>query len=588
MISTTGQGDLPENSKAFWKSILRKKLSVSVLSDVSFTLFGLGDSSYPKFNWAALKLYKRLTQLGAQEFYRRGESDEQHEEGRDAAFIPWLSDLRQTLLQRFPLPTGVQPIPDDQLLSPKWLLSLDLQRSQQETNEVEDIRTKVISSRQRAHGKQELRSNLGHNELEAKQTLDVVLEDNRRVTPKQHWQDVRLLTFRSHVKSHYNPGDVLTIHPHNSSESVDELISRMQWVEIAGQPIRFQAQLSEEQQEQQRMPLPPVSLPDSSPCSFRDILFQSLDITAIPRRSFFSLIANFTSDHSQRDRILEFTKPEYVDELYDYTTRPRRSILEVLQEFDSVQIPWEWAPVVFPPLRGRQFSIASGGKLKTSNDGFTKFELLIAIVKYKTVIKKVREGVCTRYLANLAPAKSIEVTLHRGGLGTLRDLQRPLLLIGPGTGIAPIRSLIYERASFAEQIRAQEIDVKSNTRATTSLKPVLLFFGCRNEDADYFFKEEWSSLSRSIPLQIFPAFSRDERQKVYVQDKVREQAATVSDLLQNHSATVYICGSSGKMPQAVRAALLEALREFGNSDESQAKKILERIEKEGRYKQETW
>ncbi|KAL8643586.1 MAG: hypothetical protein Q9226_008261 [Calogaya cf. arnoldii] len=81
VISTTGQGDLPANARSFWKKLLRKKLPPHYLRDINFTSFGLGDSSYPKFNWAARKFHKRLVQLGAHEFLPRGEGDEQHEEG---------------------------------------------------------------------------------------------------------------------------------------------------------------------------------------------------------------------------------------------------------------------------------------------------------------------------------------------------------------------------------------------------------------------------------------------------------------------------------------------------------------------------
>ena len=94
---------------------------------MSFTTFGFGDSSYPKFNWAARKLHKRLEQLGAQEFYARGEADEQHDEGTDGAFLPWSRDLRKWLLQEYPLDeeVGRQPIPEDRFLEPKFVLEVD-------------------------------------------------------------------------------------------------------------------------------------------------------------------------------------------------------------------------------------------------------------------------------------------------------------------------------------------------------------------------------------------------------------------------------------------------------------------------------
>lgn len=81
VVSTTGQGEVPKNGRKFWKGLLRRQLPPGCLAAVQFTTFGLGDSSYSKFNWAARKLHKRLEQLGACEFYPRGEADERHDDG---------------------------------------------------------------------------------------------------------------------------------------------------------------------------------------------------------------------------------------------------------------------------------------------------------------------------------------------------------------------------------------------------------------------------------------------------------------------------------------------------------------------------
>lgn len=148
-------------------------------------------------------------------------------------------------------------------------------------------------------------------------------------------------------------------------------------------------------------------------------------------------------------------------------------------------------------MRGRQFSIASADR------GVGEVELLIAIVKYKTVIKRIREGVCTRYIASLRSGDGISVTLQKGGLGVKREeTTRPVVMVGPGTGVAPMRSLTYQRMMWREElgIEAKEAAIKD-----------LLFFGCRNAEADYFFKEEWRELmEKGVPLDVFAAFSRDQ------------------------------------------------------------------------------
>ncbi|MCJ1286506.1 NAPDH-dependent diflavin reductase [Xylographa opegraphella] len=582
-ISTAGQGDLPNNARRFWSMLLRKKLPQTYLRNVQFAVFGLGDSSYPKYNFAARKLQRRLTQLGAEELFSHGEGDEQHPEGYESSFIPWLKSLHEHLLVQYPLQDGVEPIPSSRLLPPKVILTLDGKdkiMNRQSAHILESFPTDHVTIKKATVPRAPALSKFGcgKQDINSPVELKVTLEKNQRITPDDHWQDVRHLQLSANGSYSYGPGDVITISPQNAPEDVDQIIDLMGWNDIAtlqiwvlsqGEPISDIPQVS--------------SLVDDhdSKLTLRSLLTDHVDLNAIPRRSFFSLIVNFTTDEFQKERLLEFTDPTFTDELYDYTTRPRRSILEVLQEFDTVKIPWQWAAVAFPKLRGRQFSIASGGELKYGENGATRFELLVAIVKYKTVIKKVRQGICTRYLAGLLPGTSLRVSLQRGDLGIAKaDASKPILMIGPGTGVAPMRSLIWERLHWTHLLQ------KSTNGAV--LGKAILLYGCRNYKADFFFGGEWEHLKRKIPLEVFTACSRDQIEKRYVQDLVREQSKLVYKLLHETSGIVYVCGSSGKMPLAVRESLVEVFQHNGSMDRDHAEDYLTRMEKEGRYKQETW
>ena len=417
--------------------------------------------------------------------------------------------------------------------------------------------------------------------------FDVILERNRRVTPANHWQDVRLLAFSTDEYWTYTPGDILTIYPQNASEDVNQILHLLNWSSIADHPVKFTSTSTHTDKDQNtHLPTtsPSTQIP-SRPLTLRALLTTHLDLNAIPRRSFFALLAHFTTDPFQKARLQEFTQPEYIDELYDYTTRPRRSVLEVFQEFDSLNIPWQWATTVLPVLRGRQFSIASGGQLK-HGPNTSHFELLVAIVRYKTVIKKIRQGVCTRYLAGLTPGTKLRVSLQKGDLGSKGlDLRRPVVMIGPGTGVAPMRSLVWERyQSVCRLAHAENVVPRENHAGGSSV----LFFGARRRDADFFFADEWADLEEKLPLQVFTAFSRDQEEKVYVQDVIRQQGRLVYELLCEKDGLVYVCGSSGKMPAAVREALVHAFQHGGGMARAVAEAYLAEMEKEGRYKQETW
>lgn len=508
----------------------------------------------------------------------------------DAAFVPWSNDLRRHLLEIFPLDNGLKPIPDEALLDPKWTLET-VERHQNIPNGLSTEGTLLVAQASTDAGVEyptKLQS--GSSSPVAGERFAVTLDENVRATAGAHWQDVRRLVFSTPASIVYEPGDVLTIYPRNAPEDVDQLLRAMDWNHVAERPVRLVLTASNKRHSFFQSPAPP-SHSTASTTTFRSLLTDRLDINAIPKRIFFSIVAHFAEDQLQRERLLEFTKPEYIDELYDYTTRPRRSILEVLQEFSSVKIPWHWAANVLPELRGRQFSIASGGRLKADSNGGIRFELLAAIVKYKTVIKKVRQGVCTRYLANLPVGSPLNVTLHKGSLGiTQAQSKRPIILVGPGTGIAPIRSLIWERLQWTEPSTPQQSQMNGDNvdHGRPTLGEMVLFFGCRNKEADYFYRDEWEQLQKQLPLKVFTAFSRDQKQKIYVQDLIKEQYELVHRLICDRGALVYVCGSSGKMPNAVRVALTEVFTKCGNMRQGDAEAYLQAMEKDGRYKQETW
>ena len=500
----------------------------------------------------------------------------------DAAWIPWSTNVRQHLLTYFPLPNGPSPLPDDVLLQPKSLLSLTESSFRHEINGLSN--TEELSH----HAPDRTRSLMQQSPIRPIDSLSVTLTENCRLTSREHWQDVRHLCFQSTSQINYVPGDVLTIYPQNSDQDVNQMLSCMGWLDVADQQIHFTYTRPSFEPDFDLLSL--ASQRTQPNLTLRQLLTNHLDLMAIPRRSFFSMIAHFTDNKMHKERLLEFTNPKYIDELYDYTSRPRRSVLEVLQEFESVKIPWQWAANVIPGLRGRQFSIASGGPLKASSDGQRHFELLVAIVKYKTVIQKVREGLCTRYLAGLEIGSSIEVTIQKGGLHIQKaEANRSVIMIGPGTGVAPMRSMIWERYQWQEELSKYQADTEDQpANGSLGIGETVLFYGGRNKEADYFFKDEWEYLARNMPLKVFTAFSRDQKAKVYVQDIMRQQVDLIYRILYFHRGTVYVCGSSGKMPSAVRAALVDIFRSSSDMDQSSAEGYLQDMEKEGRYKQETW
>lgn len=575
-ISTTGQGEMPQNARAFWKKLLSSALKPGVMRKLRFSSFGLGDSSYAQYNVAHRMLHGRLVQLGAQAFCGRGEGNEQHPEGHSAGFREWIIQLKGKLSEAFPLTEGVEPIADDEFVEPKWKLDLAVDYKAQ-TNGVHE-----------PHGEK--------TTLPSTDLLPVVgaytasIEHNDRVTADDHFQDVRLLDLRIQERVSYGPGAVAVIYPKNFPEDVQIFIELMKWQDVADKPLQLiTSQVQSGTELSTPSPLRHFDL-SATKLTLRWLLENVADIMSIPRRSFFAGLLHFArtsndDEEFQKERLLELANPELIDELWDYTTRPKRTILEVMMDFTTITIPWQYILTALPIMRGRQFSIASGGHLKVDEAGRTRVQLLIAIVDPPSPIIKWRRryGVCTRYVAALQDAQQISIGIHEGYLDVQPwELQEPAVMIGPGTGLAPMRSMIHERVAWAA-------DPSIGIAKDRPLNGDMLFFGCRSEHSDYFFRDEWNAFSDSAGLSVQTAFSRDKnRPRRYVQDQIRLNGKTVNAALVERHGKVYVCGSSGNMPKGVRQALIDVFVEHGNMSAEEAELYLENLEKAGRYKQETW
>ena len=612
-VSTTGQGEMPQNARKFWKTLLSGALRPGVLRRLRFTSFGLGDSSYARYNVAHRMLCGRLIQLGASAFCDKGEGNEQHPEGHSAGLREWIVSLKDSVLRIFPLPAGVEPRGDDEFLEPKWKLAsksvangssnAPATNSHGQPIDAADHDEDALALPHRTKDDQNSievstvpSAKPGNDEppsidpLPVKESFLADIFANERVTSPEHFQNVRLLDLRLDRNCAYSPGAVAVVYPKNFPADVDEFIKLMHWQAVADEPLDLVETTPATVGKLTALsPLKDLDLSKTT-LTLRWLLENVLDIMSIPRRSFFANLAYFagtaTEDEEyQKERLLELANPELIDELWDYTTRPKRTILEVMMDFTTIQIPWQYALSALPLTRGRQFSIASGGKLKQDAEGRTRVQLLVAIADPPSPIIKWRRryGVCTRYMVILQSGQQISLGMQQGYLDVQpAELKVPVVMVGPGTGLAPMRAMAHQRRAWADELGFRN----SGQR----LKGDILFFGCRGAESDYFFRDEWQRFSETEGLQVCTAFSRDkQRPRQYVQDQIRENAEKVFDAIHEQNGKVYICGSSGNMPKGVREALLDVLVEMGKGmTREKAEAYLDRLEKEGRYKQETW
>ncbi len=211
------------------------------------------------------------------------------------------------------------------------------------------------------------------------------------------------------------------------------------------------------------------------------------------------------------------------------------------------------------PLHPRYYSISSS-HLHVGDE----VHLTVAPLKYE-LKEKVKRGVCSRYICEIFPETPIPIFIHpHRGFTLPQDQSLPIIMIGPGTGIAPFRAFMQERLS------------KQSTGKNW------LFFGEWRKDYDFFYRDFWEKLVKEDKLRLTTAFSRDTEQKVYVQHKMREESSELFKWLQE-GAYLYVCGDAQKMAKDVEQTLLEIIEEESGCSPQEALNYIKTLRKEKRY-----
>ncbi|KAG8701613.1 NAPDH-dependent diflavin reductase [Ceratobasidium sp. 395] len=509
VCATTGNGVEPANMTPLWRALLRAELPSDLFEETEFAVLGLGDSSYQRFNWAAKRLQRRLLSLGAHQICDRGDADDQ-----DAQGYAW-----------------------------------NIQQIDKQPN---------VNAQRRWDNRPMDKISVRTDNRKSSTTLhSVTLIQNARTTREDWYQDVRHIILKADGDIKYEPGDVAILYPENSSADVETLLRRLGWDKDADDLIYVSPSSPDRTL--------PLGYPNSTtPTTLRTLLTKYASITAVPRKSFIELLSYFTKDQLETDKLREFCTPEGQDDLFDYTTRVRRTILEVLLEFRSAVIPREYIADLFPELRPRQFSIASSLSVHPS-----EIHLCVAIVSYKTKLRIPRKGICTAWLSELQPGTKLQVGLKEGTMRLPKDINRPIVMIGPGTGVAPMRAMIEERIAKGASDN-------------------ILYFGCRSASADYHFRSEWEKYQEAGSLTHRLAASRDQESKVYVQDLISLDSQMIKQWLFDRNGAFYISGSSNQMPTAVRKAVTKSLEHELQWSEEASTQYVDVMEVEGRWCEECW
>jgi sulfite reductase alpha subunit-like flavoprotein len=265
---------------------------------------------------------------------------------------------------------------------------------------------------------------------------------------------------------------------------------------------------------------------------------------------------------THREKLLELgcDNTENGQESYmDYVWRPKRKPAEVISDFGSLSVPIEQVFNLFPWIRPRSFSIASYAPGQ-------RIEIVAALVRYKTIMKEERFGLCSRWFEDLWPCAQVSIRVDRGTMRPEIIPDGPVVLMCAGTGIAPMLSLIHKIALMP-------------------VKPLTyLFFGCRKKSADALFLQDLQKLDW---LKVFCEGSRDGPKgaaKVYLPNILLQQSALLYPCLL-HPQSQWLLSGNSKLPAGVKKALSEIINSSTTIDGQSFVKNLILSE---RFFSETW
>jgi sulfite reductase alpha subunit-like flavoprotein len=538
ILSTTGQGEFPDNCSQFWKFLRKKSLARDSLSNIRCGVFGLGDSGYPKYNFSAKRIHKRLGDLGATFLVPLGLGDDQHAHGYDASLDIWLSQLWKSL--------GVH-IHGNELNCniEKKVFVERVTAAMEELTEGEELDrgrsdyfdSILAGSRMRNLEEQSWFRN--NKTFGAHTVYSTRVLQNKRVTAANHFQDVRLLTLGKPKGSEINPGDAVGIWPKQSHDDIVKLLHRCS--------LRYDEVVR-------------VTYGQERECN-DDILVKAgnllggfIDIRgAPPSRTFLQIMSQVCPEGIYKERLSHLSSARGREEFHEYVMQEGRNLFEVLEDFPCVPLDLEWILSFAPKLQCRYYSASCYPLCDT-------VEILAGLVEWKTPGRHLRKGLCSRTLADAMCHDELLIQIARGDLQSPPQ-HTPLILIAPGTGIAPLRSFLQERA-----IKRQE-----NPR---TIAPSILFFGCRDRSKDYYFQNEWNSMVSSGVLEkVIVAASREGTPRMYVQDQVEKHGELVWKYILD-GAHIFVCGRAGSMPQSVQRSLLKIICSHGKLSQDTANKLL--------------
>ncbi|CAM4441620.1 assimilatory sulfite reductase (NADPH) flavoprotein subunit [Bacillus subtilis] len=335
----------------------------------------------------------------------------------------------------------------------------------------------------------------------------------------------------------YEPGDSLGVYPENDPELVELLLKEMNWDPEEIVTLNKQGDVR---------PL-------------KEALISHYEITVLTK-PLLEQAAQLTGN----DELRELLAPGNEENVKAYIEG--RDLLDLVRDYGPFSVSSQEFVSILRKMPARLYSIASS--LSANPD---EVHLTIGAVRYDAHGRE-RKGVCSILCAErLQPGDTLPVYVqHNQNFKLPKDPETPIIMVGPGTGVAPFRSFMQEREETGAEGKAW------------------MFFGDQHFVTDFLYQTEWQNwLKDGVLTKMDVAFSRDTEEKVYVQHRMLEHSAELFEWLQE-GAAVYICGDEKHMAHDVHNTLLEIIEKEGNMSREEAEAYLADMQQQKRYQRDVY
>ncbi|MCW3791966.1 bifunctional cytochrome P450/NADPH--P450 reductase [Paenibacillus sp. LS1] len=518
IVSASYNGQPPSNAKMFVEWI--EHADANEFKGVRFAVLGCGDH-----NWAST--YQRIPRLideqlssrGAERLSPLGESDASGDFEKQVG--DWTEQLWPDLARTMGL---------------KLNTSSNSERSSLSVQFVSGLAVTPLADTYDAH-------------------VAEVLE-NRELHDAGSERSTRHLEIKLPEGITYKEGDHLGILPQNPPELVERVLRRYGFTGTEHLVLDASGRSA-------------AHLPLHQPVNLYDLLSHSVELQEAATRAQLREMAAYTvcPPHKKELEAL-LDESVYMDEVRN----KRISMLDYLVKYEACELPFERFLELLPSLKARYYSISSSPRVQPDQASIT-----VSVVRAPAWSGQGEyKGIASNYLANLKAGDEIVMFTRtpESGFQLPEDPQVPVIMVGPGTGVAPFRGFLQARHVLKEQ--GQEVGEAH------------LYFGCRNPEHDYLYKNELEAAQQEGLVKLHTAFSRvDGEDKCYVQHLMRDDARHLIPLLEE-GAHLYICGDGSKMAPDVEATLQQAYADIHGNSAKEAEDWLIQLQQEGRYAKDVW